>query len=113
MENAKKNLVFHFGGGRHAYCPQKPVVDLFYIILSGEDVRTAKKVEAQYESEKVETGKVATAVYIYYVKSMGWLLFGCCVTAFTSYQIFATGSSVWLKIWTDSAENLNATDTVC
>ena len=69
--------------------------------------------EAQYESEKVETGKVATAVYIYYVKSMGWLLFGCCVTAFTSYQIFATGSSVWLKIWTDSAENLNATDTVC
>ena len=56
---------------------------------------------------------MATAVYIYYVKSMGWLLFGGCVTAFAAYQIFATGSSVWLKIWTDSAENLNATDTVC
>ena len=26
MENAKKNLVFHFGGGRHASVPQKPVV---------------------------------------------------------------------------------------
>ena len=26
MENAKKNLVFHFGVGRHASFPQKPVV---------------------------------------------------------------------------------------
>ena len=26
MENAKKNLVFHFWGGRHASFPQKPVV---------------------------------------------------------------------------------------
>jgi hypothetical protein len=28
LENAKKNLVFHFGGGRHASFPQKPVVKL-------------------------------------------------------------------------------------
>ena len=27
FENAKKNLVFHFGGGRHASFPQKPVVN--------------------------------------------------------------------------------------
>ena len=27
MENAKKNLVFYFGVGRHAYFPQKPVVN--------------------------------------------------------------------------------------
>ena len=26
LENAKKKLVFHFGGGRHASFPQKPVV---------------------------------------------------------------------------------------
>jgi len=26
LKNAKKNLVFHFGGGRHASLPQKPVV---------------------------------------------------------------------------------------
>ena len=26
LENAKKNLVFHFGVGRHASFPQKPVV---------------------------------------------------------------------------------------
>ena len=26
LENAKKNLVFHFGGGCHASFPQKPVV---------------------------------------------------------------------------------------
>jgi hypothetical protein len=26
LENAKKNLVFRFGGGRHASFPQKPVV---------------------------------------------------------------------------------------
>jgi hypothetical protein len=29
LENAKKNLVFHFGGGRHASFPQKPVVKQF------------------------------------------------------------------------------------
>ena len=27
LENAKKNLVFHFGVGRHASFPQKPVVN--------------------------------------------------------------------------------------
>ena len=26
LENAKKNLVFHFGGGRHASFPHKPSV---------------------------------------------------------------------------------------
>ena len=26
LENAKKDLVFYFGGGRHASFPQKPVV---------------------------------------------------------------------------------------
>jgi hypothetical protein len=26
MENAKKNLVFHFGGGCNASFPEKPVV---------------------------------------------------------------------------------------
>ena len=26
LENAKKNLVFYFGGGHHAFFPQKPVV---------------------------------------------------------------------------------------
>ena len=29
LENAKENLVFHFGGGRHASFPQKPVVKEF------------------------------------------------------------------------------------
>jgi hypothetical protein len=29
LENAKKNLVFHFGVGRHASFPQKPVVNDF------------------------------------------------------------------------------------
>ena len=27
LENAKKNLEFHFGVGRHASFPQKPVVN--------------------------------------------------------------------------------------
>ena len=30
MESAKKNLVFHFGGGRNASFPQKPVVKLIH-----------------------------------------------------------------------------------
>ena len=30
LENVKKNLVFHFGGGRHASLPQKPVVKLYF-----------------------------------------------------------------------------------
>ena len=32
MENPKKNLVFHFGGGRHASFPQKPVVYSTYFL---------------------------------------------------------------------------------
>ena len=32
-ENAKKNLVFHFGGGHHASFPQKPVAKINYFIL--------------------------------------------------------------------------------
>jgi hypothetical protein len=35
LENANKNLVFHFGVGRHASFPQKPVVK--YLI--GEGIR--------------------------------------------------------------------------
>ena len=31
MENAKKNLVFHFGGGRHVSFPQKPVVKELFL----------------------------------------------------------------------------------
>ena len=31
MENAKKNLVFHFGVGRHASFPQKPVVKTYLV----------------------------------------------------------------------------------
>jgi hypothetical protein len=33
LENAKKNLVFHFVGGRHASFPQKPVVKLYVFSL--------------------------------------------------------------------------------
>ena len=42
MENAKKNLVFHFWGGRHASFPQKPVVKDFiqhyYFFFSGREL---------------------------------------------------------------------------
>jgi hypothetical protein len=38
LENAKKNLVFHFGGGRHASFPQKPVVKLFFILVLPQKV---------------------------------------------------------------------------
>merc|ERR1739847_115418 len=36
----------------------------------------------------------------------GWMLFGCCVFTFTLHQLFSTGSSVWLSIWSNKAENL-------
>ena len=35
MENAKKNLVFRFGGGRHASFHQKPVVNLLFCLGVG------------------------------------------------------------------------------
>ena len=31
LENAKKNLAFHLGGGRHASFPQKPVVKVYWL----------------------------------------------------------------------------------
>ena len=33
LENAKKNLVFYFGGGRHASFPQKPVVNIIVCFM--------------------------------------------------------------------------------
>ena len=32
LENAKKNLVFYFGGGHCASFPQKPVINVYLII---------------------------------------------------------------------------------
>ena len=83
-------------------------------IILGEDIKTPKKTETQYETEKMETGKVKLEVYLYYVKNMGWCLFGACVSMFTLYQLFSTGSSIWLSIWSNKAENatLPETDTV-
>jgi len=71
---------------------------------TGEDAKKPIKNDTQYESEKMETGKVQLAVYLYYVRNMGWILFGFCIFMFASYQFFSTGSSVWLKIWTDAAK---------
>ena len=34
LENAKKNLVFHFGVGRHASFPQKPVVKAIFFLTT-------------------------------------------------------------------------------
>merc|ERR1719189_1879266 len=72
---------------------------------TGEDIKTPKKTETQYETEKMETGKVKLEVYLYYVRNMGWCLFGACVSMFTLYQLFSTGSSIWLSIWSNKAEN--------
>ena len=52
-----------------------------------EDIKTK-----QYETEKMETGKVELSVYVYYIKNMGFALFGSCVFFFTAYQVFSTGN---------------------
>ncbi len=39
MENAKKNLVFHFGVGRHASFPQKFVVKSFLTIVFNKKIK--------------------------------------------------------------------------
>ena len=59
----------------------------------------------------METGKVKLEVYLYYVKNMGWCLFGACVSMFTLYQLFSTGSSIWLSIWSNKAENATLPET--
>ena len=84
---------------------------------SGVRDRTKSKTEddlkqKQYETEKMETGKVSLAVYIYYIKNMGLMLFGSCVFFFTAYQVFSTASSVWLSVWSDE-ENSSTNYTSC
>jgi len=79
---------------------------------TGEDVKSPKKTETQYETEKMETGKVKLEVYLYYVKNMGFGLFGACVSMFTLYQICSTGSSIWLSVWSNRAENATNPESV-
>ena len=45
----------------------------------------------QYETEKMETGKVSLGVYIYYVRNMGLFLFSSCLLFYISYQACSAG----------------------
>ena len=64
-------------------------------------LKEEKKDPKQYETEKMETGKVGWSVYTYYIANMGLCLFGGCIMGFLVYQVSSTGSSVWLSVWSD------------
>ena len=52
-----------------------------------KDGKEDKKDTKQYESEKMETGKVSYSVYLYYAKAMSYILTFSCVFFFTVYQV--------------------------
>ena len=60
MENAKKNLVFHFGVGHHASFPQKPVVKSFLIpyFHSRHDFESSDANDVDNVSKKVSSTKI-------------------------------------------------------
>nr|QST14985.1 ABCC1-1 protein [Diaphanosoma celebensis] len=58
------------------------------------------------EAEKAETGKVKSAVYTAYLRSLGgWITFGA-ILGFIIYQGLSMYSNIWLSEWS----NANATD---
>ncbi len=59
----------------------------------------------QYEAEKVETGGVSTAVYLYYIVNMGLMLFGLSFIFHVISTTFNSLSSVWLSRWSDASLN--------
>ena len=52
-----------------------------------ETKKNGKTVNSQYEAEKAETGKVSIHVYLYYLRSMGFLFTGTCAFFFTLNQV--------------------------
>ena len=52
-----------------------------------ETKKNGKSVNTQYEAEKAETGKVSFHVYLYYLRSMGFLFTGTCAFFFTVNQV--------------------------
>ena len=48
LENAKKNLVFHFGVGHHASFPQKPVVNSIFFQWKNQHLKLHDQKGIQY-----------------------------------------------------------------
>ena len=77
-------------------------------VPNGRSQTPAKETEVkpnqskQYQEEKSETGRVDWLVYMYYIRNMGFLLFGSCVTCYAIFQIGSASSSIWLSMWSDS-----------
>ncbi|TRY74646.1 hypothetical protein TCAL_01629 [Tigriopus californicus] len=66
----------------------------------------------QYLEEKSESGKVQMAVYTYYVKNMGVILFALSVISFSVNQVCSAASSIWLSKWSDESSRANQTGTL-
>ncbi|XP_050728277.1 multidrug resistance-associated protein 1-like isoform X2 [Eriocheir sinensis] len=69
-----------------------------------------KKVEKIIEAEKTETGRVQSAVYKYYIQSIGVLLLLLTLSCYVVAQSCIVGSSVWLSIWSEDTDR-NSTNT--
>ena len=61
----------------------------------------------QYEAEKMETGGVSYAVYLYYISNMGLAVFFFSVFFYTISQTFNSLSSIWLSKWSDATAAAN------
>ena len=80
------------------YSKQTSVVDrtssdTIYKTLSGK--------KGLIKEEHVEIKSVKLAIYIYYMKSGGYILGIACFFAYFFFESFQVGSNIWLSLWSD------------
>ena len=73
LENAEKNLVFHFGVGHHASFPQKPFVKAFKPQISGARSSTFSKILGPPVAPHAQTSIISQFNRDNFAKGESWL----------------------------------------
>ncbi|KAH9424705.1 Multidrug resistance-associated protein 7 [Dermatophagoides pteronyssinus] len=61
--------------------------------------------EQHEEKEEREHGKIKLAVYIHYIRSIGYFLFTMIITSICLMQMSRSASDFWLSIWTNQQQS--------
>ncbi|XP_008070054.1 canalicular multispecific organic anion transporter 1 [Carlito syrichta] len=74
-------------------------------LKEGELVKGQKLVKKEF----IETGKVKFAIYLKYLRAIGWYFISFIVFAFMLNSVAFIGSNFWLSAWTSDSKTFNAT----
>ena len=69
--------------------------------MEPKDVKENNVAKQQYEAEKMETGSVRNAIYLFYIKHISPISIFGCILCIASSQAFAMSANLWLSRWSD------------